>query len=463
MLLPNPLKTPAFLQKIQWVADPIRYLENAAQQYPDIFTARIVGFGDTVVFVNHPQGIQEIFNNDRKKFAALGKGNKILQPIIGDYSVVMQDGNQHKRRRQLLMPPFHGERMRAYGSLICDITKKVLSQLPLEQPFLAQNVMQDISLQVILQAVFGLYEGERCQQLKHLLPKLFLNVFQSPLNATFLFFTSLQQDLGPWSPWGKFVRLRQQIDELLYAEIAERRQKPNQESIDILSLLMSAQDEAGNPMTDRELRDELMTMMAAGYETTGTAMAWALYWIHHQPEVREQLLEKLDELGDSPDPMSIVQMPYLTAVCNETLRITPLLMVTLPRFVQEPVELLGYSLKPNTIVVGSIYLTHHREDLYPQSKQFKPERFLERQYTPYEFLPFSGGARRCIGEALAMYEMKLAVATILSSYQLSLVDRRPEKLQRRGIAVAPANGVKMVIKGRRVRSKPLATATTPTF
>lgn len=344
--------------------------------------------------------------------------------------------------------------MQAYGQIICNLTEKAFSQIPQNVPFLARTAVQDISLQVMLQTVFGLSEGERYQKLKRLL-LLLTDMFRSPLTSSFLFFPFLQKDLGSWSPWGRFVRQRQQIDELLYAEIAERREKPEPDRIDILSLLMSARDEEGKPMTDQELRDELMTLLVAGYETTATAIAWGLYWIHHSPQVREKLLQELDTLGESPDPMSIVRLPYLTAVCNETLRIYPVAMLTFPRVVQERVELLGHQLDPGTVVVGCIYLTHQREDLYPQPKQFKPERFLERQFSPYEFMPFGGGVRRCVGDALAQFEMKLALANILSRYQLALVDSQPEHPHRRGVTLAPAGGVKMVITGRRVRQESL--------
>ncbi|MEH2420199.1 MAG: cytochrome P450 [Nostoc sp.] len=454
MQLPNPLKTSSFLQKLQWVIDPVSYMENAAQQYPDIFTAKIIGFGDTVVFVNHPQAIQEILTNDRKKFAAVGAFNRIIEPFIGNYSVLTLEGDRHKRQRQLVMPSFHGERMQAYGQQICDLTEQVFNQLPLNKPFLARNLTQEISLQVILQTVFGLSKGERFQQLKHLLP-LLLDLFRSPLTSSLFFFSFLQQDLGAWSPWGKFLRDRQTIDQLLYAEIAERRQQPDPERIDILSLLISARDETGQLMTEQELRDQLMLLILAGYETTATAMAWGLYWIHQKPLVREKLLQELDTLGDSPDPMSIYRLPYLSAVCNETLRIHPVVIFCFPRVVQEPAKLLGHSLESGTVLLPNIYLIHQREDLYPQPKEFQPERFLKRQFSPYEFLPFGGGVRRCLGETLAIFEMKLVLAKVLSGYQLDLAGKRPERPQRRGFALAPANGVKMVITGRRAREKPL--------
>jgi unspecific monooxygenase len=452
MQLINPVKTPAFIQRFQWVADPVGYMETAVKEYPDIFTAKIIGFDGTLIFVNHPQALQEILTNDRKKFAAPGNVNELLQPLLGDYSIVMLEGDRHKKRRQLVMPSFHGERMRNYGELIRNITEKAFSKFPKNQPFLARTAMQEISLQVILEAVFGLHEGERCEQLKRGLAAM-LDLFRSPLTSSFLFFPWLQKDLGAWSPWGKFVRDRAAIDKIIYTEIAERHSSPDPNRVDILSLLMSARDEQGNPMTDQELRDELMTMLLAGYETTATAMAWALYWIHYKPEVRNKILQELDTLGDSPDPMSIFRLPYLTAVCNETLRIYPVFMLTFPRVVRESVELLGHKLEPGTNIVGCMYLIHQREDLYPQPKEFKPERFLERQFSPYEFIPFGAGARRCIGDALASFEMKLVLATILSRYQLALADNQPEIPQRRGVTLAPSRGVKMVITGQRVRKE----------
>ncbi len=449
---PESPKYPTFLQKLRWIVNPVGYMESAAKEFPDLFEARTIGFGDNLVYVSHPQAIQKILTNDRKTFTAPGNQNKILEPMLGELSLIMMEGDRHKRKRKLLMPPFHGERMQAYGELICKLTERVIKQLPASKPFSARTAMQEISLQVILEAVFGLYEGERCQKLKELMGKM-MDVFRSPLTSAFLFFPFLQKDLGTWSPWGYFLHQRKQIDELLYQEIAERREQGISDRNDILSLLMSARDEEGNSMTDRELRDELITLLLAGNDTTATAMAWSLYWVHHLPEVKKKLLEELDSLGNNRDPMEIARLPYLTAVCNETLRIYPVGMLTFPRVVQEPVELIGYELEPGQAVVGCIYLTHQREELYPEPKKFKPERFLERQFSPYEFIPFGAGARRCVGDALAKFEMKLVLAHILSNYELKLASKTPEKPQRRGVTLAPASGVKMVITGKRTRQE----------
>ena len=205
-------------------------------------------------------------------------------------------------------------------------------------------------------------------------------------------------------------------------------------------------------MTDDELYDELLTLLIAGHETTATAMTWMMYWVHYQPEVRNKLLEELDPLGDYPDPMTVSRLPYLSAVCSETLRIYPVVFLNFLHVVRDPVELMGYQLEPGTKVVANIYLTHHRQDLYPEPDRFKPERFLARQFSPYEYLPFGGGSRRCIGAALAQLKMKLVLATILSRYQVALSDSRPVRPQNRlGIVLGLQGGVKMVIKGERRR------------
>lgn len=304
--------------------------------------------------------------------------------------------------------------------------------------------MQEISLRVILRAVFGINEGERLEQIRQLLSSM-LDSFNSPLSSSLLFIQFLQQDLGAWSPWGRFLRQRQQIDELLYAEIRERREQPERSGNDILSLMMLARDEDGQPMTDIELRDELMTLLFGGHETTASSLAWAFYWIHHLPEVRDKLLQELESLARDADPSEIARLPYLSAVCSETLRIYPTVFFALPRIVKSPIEVMGYQFEPGIMLSACIYLTHHREELYPEPKCFKPERFLERQFSPYEYLPFGGGNRRCIGYAFALFEMKLVLATVLSLFQFALADNSPVKPVRRGITTTPSGRVPMIL------------------
>ena len=448
-IIPSASSASSLVQTIQWLRDPIGYMERAAERYGDLFIGTISLNMDKLVFVHHPQAVQQLLTHEGQEFSAPGGINQTSSMLFGETSVLMLQGTRHKKRRQLLMPPFHGARMKAYGELIIQLTHQVFAAIPQNSNFLARSQMQNISLQVIIEAVLGFYEGERSQQLKQLLTS-WLDIFRSPLNTSVLFFRFWQWDLGPWSPWGKFIRLRQQIDELLFAEIRERRAHPDSQRTDILSLLMSATDEDGNYLSDGELRDELLTLLFAGHETTATAMAWALYWTHYLPAVRQKLVQELSHLDSPANPVEIAKLPYLTAVCQESLRIYPVAMLTLPRKVEQSVELRGYHLEPGTLLAGCIYLLHQREELYPDHQQFKPERFLEKQFSPAEFIPFGGGSRRCLGAALAQFELKLVVATILSHYELTLANSAPEKPTRRGLTLAPLTGVKMLLKGRRI-------------
>jgi cytochrome P450 len=358
------------------------------------------------------------------------------------------------------MPAFHGDRIKVYGALIQKITDRVMAQIAVGHSFLGRDAMQSISLAVILEAVFGFSEGDRHDQLAEKI-KALTEFFRSPLQSMFLFFPKLQKDWGRWSPWGSFLRNRNEIDQLIFAEIADRRADLNSDRTDILSLLLAARDEQGQALSDQELRDELLTLLFAGHETTATAMAWGLYWFNRHPETLARLRSEIASLGNDPEAMDIFRLPYLTAFCQETLRIYPVAMLTFPRVAAEPVNLLGYTLAPETIVMGCIYLVHQREDLYPNPQEFRPDRFLERQFSPYEFIPFGGGSRRCIGEALALFELKLVIAKIAMEYDLQLADSEPEKPRRRGVTLSPAKGVRLILKGHkrsnRFPSSPVAT------
>lgn len=440
--LPNGSPAPRWLQKIQYARNSFAYMDAATQRYGDIFNAPVIGDREVVLFISNPQALQRIFANDTKQFIA--PPNQHVQPLVGDYSIFTMAGSRHRRERKLLMPPFHGERMQTYGHLIVELVDKSMSSLPISTLFSARNLAQEISIDVMLKVVFGVNQEDRFNHLKSLMVT-FTDSLQSPVIGGLIFFPSLQKDWGARSPWGYLRALQRQIGELVYAEIRDRRGQSQALGSDILSLLIAARDETGQPMTDAELHDELITLLLAGQDTTASAIAWALYAIHRHPQVSEKLLKELNQLV-SPEPTAIVQLSYLTAVCNEALRLFPVAILTNPREVKEPVELMGYQLEPGMRLYGCIYLTHQRPDIYPEPKLFKPERFLERQFSPYEFFPFGGGARRCIGEALAQFQMKLVLATMLSHYRLALADRVPEYPQRRGVSFAPARGVQMVLK-----------------
>jgi unspecific monooxygenase len=439
--LPNPVPRPAWWQMLRWISDPLGFQDYWSAKYKDWFTINLTGLGKMVI-ISNSQAIQEIFAQDAKCFD-VGRANNIGKPIFGKNSLLLMDGDRHKRERKLLMPPFHGERLQHYAQQICQITETITSKWQKYQNFKARNVMQEITQEVIIQVVFGLREGERYQAIKPLLSDM-LNMTDAPISSSMLFFRFLQTDWS-WSPWGQMQKLRKKIYELLQTEIDQRRKSAENQGKDILSLMMAARDENGNPMTDEELKDELMTLLFAGHETTATILAWAFYQIHKNPEVLRKLTTEIAKLGANPDPMVLAKLPYLNAVCQETLRMYPVIPILLPRIAKQPIKIMDYTYDTESVLAPSIYLVHYREDLYPQPQEFKPERFLERQYSPSEYLPFGGGNRRCLGYALAELEMRLVLATILANYKLQLADNKLIKSQRRGFALAPKGGVSMLM------------------
>jgi cytochrome P450 family 110 len=353
------------------------------------------------------------------------------------------DGERHSKQRQLLTPPFHGDRMRSYGEAIREITLSVMNSWQVNKPINIRSQMQTVSLQVILRVVFGLNKGSLLEELQQRL-SLLLDFVGSPLMSSSLFFGFLQKDFGAFSPWGWMKQQIQKIDELIYALIAQRKAESLENHQDILSLMMSARYDDGSPMSDVELRDELMTLLVAGHETTASALTWAFYWLDMRPETREKLLSELNTLNDATDTIEVSKLAYLTAVCQETLRIYPIVLSGVFRKLTKPLEVMGYNLPEGTLIVPGIYIAHHREETYPEPNKFKPERFLHRQYSAYEYMPFGGGSRRCIGSAFAMHEMKIVLATVLSKYNLSLLNRRPVQPTRRGLTVAAPHGMKMI-------------------
>ncbi len=445
------------LRILRLILQPTGYMEDNARRYGPMFQ---IGGEDSppLVYVGDPEVVREIFLLDASQ-ATSGKQNRVLKTMVGDRSILLLDGNAHQQQRKLLMPPFHGDRLRTYGQLICDITEQVSAHWQAEQTITIRPPLQKLTLSVILQAIFGSREGTQLLELQRLMGTL-LDTFAYPISASFLFFPGLQKDWGTWSPWGKFLRLREQVRQLLYAEIHARRQYlENAEGLedsnanpaakaDILTLLLQVRDENGEGMSDIELHDELVTLLLAGHETTTSALAWMLYWIHYIPEVEQKLRAELAGLNVHSDPMAIAQLPYLTAVCQEALRIYPITPTTFVRELHESMTLAGYTFEARTALMPATYIIHQRPDLYPNPKQFRPERFLERQYAPYEYLPFGGGHRRCIGSALAMMELKLSVAVLLQKFELALPNSRPILPARRGLTLAPPAYLKLKVKAK---------------
>ena len=425
---------------------PLDFIEQRTRQYGDFYQVTFKSAPPTLMTSN-PQAIEEIITASRDCLE-VGKGNQILKFLVGDNSLLLLDGKVHKNRRRLLMPPFHGESLQQCSQQIIEITEKVTNSWQPNQSFRVRGVMQEITMRVILTVVFGIDSGERYERLRQMLTEL-LDIFNTPLSSSFIFFSWLQKDWGKYSPWGRFLRLKAEIRTLIYAEIKDKRASLNSEEStdkDILSLLLLAKDEKGEGMTDEELHDELITLLFAGHETTASALTWLFYWIHYLPEVKEKLLVELNSISDRSDFKAIDSLPYLNAVILETLRIYPIALGTFVRILTKPMSIMDCDFQADTALMISIYSLHHREDLYPNAKQFNPDRFLNKTYSNYEYIPFGGGNRRCIGSALALLEMKLVIATILAKFQFSLMNNRPLSPARRGLTLSPPSSFKMRVR-----------------
>jgi cytochrome P450 len=425
----------ALLQTIAFARDPFRALRRYASRYGDPFTLRL--FTGPIVVTGAPEGIREIFTAPAQIFAS--NSAPFLTPLAGERSVLLMDGAAHKRERAILMPLFHGTRLRAYGRLIQDIALRHAGAWQPGQSIAMHTVTQAISLQVIVEAVFGAQEQERVRLFTRVIPAYF-QAFTAPL----VYFPPLRRDLGGIGPWHRFNRIAARFDRLLLEEIAARRQEGERQ--DLLSLLLAARREDGSAMADTEVRDELKTLLLAGHETTALALAWAFYWLHRQPGTLHRLLAELRALGRPPDPDDLVRLPYLGAVCEEALRLYPVVAI-ITRRLKQPWTLRGAALPAGVAVGAAVALTHLDPALYPDPQRFRPERFLERTYTPFEYLPFGGGARRCLGAAFAVYEMKIVLGSLLAQHRFGLAEDKPLKPRPRTFTIGPKGGVRMIYHG----------------
>ncbi|WP_072621105.1 cytochrome P450 [Spirulina major] len=431
---------PGLWQTLELVRDPIAFFDRYQRQYGHTFTTRVLGpKSPPVVFTGDPEFVQGVFTAPIDTFA-LGKVTHVFRPLTGDRSLIMLDGAEHLRQRKLLMPPLHGDRMKTYGDLIVAITRQVLAQIPTGQTLDLRSSLADITLQIILRVVFGVEPGPRYDALTQRISAL-LDAISDPFYSSLFFFPVLQQDLGAWSPWGRFLRQREGIDRLVYAEIRDRRasQEDNPDRADILSLLLTAQDEAGQGMSDRELHDQLMTLLLLGHETTASALAWAILWSYEDRDRRTRLQ---NEVTDAP-PDRLAALPDLNAVCHEALRIYPIALIAQPRIVKEPYALGDYICDRGTVLIPCVYLAHRVPATYPNPTQFNSDRFRTGKFSPAEFFPFGGGHRGCIGMAFSLFEMKLILGTILQQSDLHLIPPDQIRPQRRGITFVPAGGVTM--------------------
>ena len=427
---------PGLRQLFRYARAPYEYFQSNADSFGDPFTIHTLG--GKVVMTGDPALVRQIFTADPDLFDVFLVDT--LEAMLGPGSMFLLSGEKHRRARKLLAPPFHGARMRAYGDLIGEVTRERAAEWAPGSPLVMQQVTQSISLEVIIRAVFGVTEPLRQAQFRRAVTD---RVHAS--HPAIVFMKLLRREFGGFGPWARFRRATEQLDRLLYREICERRAS-GQSGSDILSSMLQARYDDGSVMSDAEIRDELITLLIAGHETTASGLAWALYWLLRHPEVEGRLVDELAAAPADAD-LGAGALPYLQAVCQETLRLHPIVPDVVRRL-KQPWKLGSYELPAGVGVGVALNLVHERADLYPDPQRFDPERFLKRNYTPFEYLPFGGGARRCIGAAFAMYEMRVALATLLRERRFRLNDPavRPA---RRNFTLGPSTGVAVIYEGRR--------------
>ena len=430
--LPPGPSAPRPLQTARWIARPAAFMEDAARRYGDMFTLRIANEG-TWVFISHPDAVKQVFTGDPRLLHA-GEANIVLLPVLGSHSVLLLDDDAHMAQRKLMLPSFHGERMRGYEQTMADVAVREIERWPAGEQLSAWPTMQSITLEVIMRTVFGVRETERLERLGDALRNS-LTIASQPVRMAMLAVLGPRRiaDLG-------LVRAKlAPTDELIYEEIRSRRNAPDlAERDDVLSLLLQARHDDGSEMTDKELRDELMTLLVAGHETSATALAWALDALTHHPHALERLRDEIDAGED----------PFLEAVVKETLRLRPVIALVLRRLT-EPMEIGGRMLPAGVTLAPCIYLLHRRVDVYDEPRAFRPERFLDKAPGTYTWIPFGGGVRRCLGASFAQFEMKIVLRELVSRLDIRAARPDPERRVRRAIVFAPERGGEVVVDRRR--------------
>jgi cytochrome P450 len=448
MLPPGPSISQTLLT-LRWLRRPIQVLEEYSARYGDAFTLSMVRDSPFVVFTS-PAAVKDIFTGDPDTLHA-GEANILLKSVLGENSLLLLDGDRHLRERRLMLPPFHGERMRSYGALMRDATERAMARWPVGKPFPIHHETQAITLEVILRAVFGLEEESRLERMRRALVKW--TTLGTSRAGTAILLTvppqhaprlrqiahaewkigGLRVPVGRLAPWSPLTRAQDHVGELLREEIVERRRTGTAGREDILSMLLESRDEHGNPMTDDQLHDEMLTLLVAGHETTATGLAWTVHELLQHPDWMAKVKVELAAGNDA----------LLDAAIKETLRLRPVVPLV-GRKLTRPEKIGGTELPKGAVALASIYLAHRRAETWPDPLRFDPTRFLDKKIDPYVYFPFGGGTRRCLGMAFANYEMKVVLATILSKVTLKEAPGSKVKLVRRGITLAPSGGMPVV-------------------
>jgi cytochrome P450 len=420
--MPRALQTAIWSRQAQW------FLEQGRARFGPMFSIKIAYEGDWVVLAD-PELVKKVFTGDPKVFHA-GEGNQILRPILGDNSVLVLDEKPHMSQRKLLLPPFHGERMQAYGEKMTEIAAREIDSWPTGVPYKLRPRMQAITLEIIIETVFGVHDGARMEPLRAAL-RDFLDLTTNPM----LLLPVLLVGPNRVKSIPAFRRRVQRVDELIAREIGERRVAEDlAERDDVLSLMLQARHEDGSPMSDTEIRDELLTLLVAGHETTATALSWAMERLTRHPEKLDRL--RAEVLDDEDE--------YLTATIQETLRLRPVISIVVRRLT-EAVDIGGYELPAGAGVTPCIHLIHRDPGIYPDPDRFLPERFIDNPPGTYTWIPFGGGVRRCLGAAFAQFEMAVVLRELVRRHQIEPANPASERNYRRAITETPRHDAEVVL------------------
>jgi cytochrome P450 len=429
---------------IRWVRAPFSLLEDCQARLGDAFTLRMPGIPTPIVLVSDPLAVKDVFALGQDE-AHAGKANIVLKPFLGEHSLLLLDGAEHLRQRKMMLPAFHGERMHAYGRAMLDAAHASIDSWPVGKRFSVHRPMQGITLQIILRTVFGVEDSAQFVELADVLTRA-LDIAAWPA----LMFPIVQRDLGRFSPWGRFKRYADRASEILRGEIRSARTQGAKGRTDVLAMMLEARDESGSPLSEDEVHDELVTLLIAGHETTATALAWALRWVVPNATLVRRLQDEIASADG--DPVRVAKLELLDATVKEALRLQPVIPIV-GRLLQEPTTIGRFDLPIGIVVAPAIHLVHRRPDLYPEPARFNPDRFLAWKPAAWEWIPFGGGLRRCIGAAFALYEMKMVLAAVLSRVDLRLAGPRV-RVVRRGITMTPSDGLPVIAGAKRAREAP---------
>lgn len=448
-MLPPGSRLPAPLQTLLWILDPAGSIERAFRHHGDVFAVNSAVFGEEIFFVT-PELAREVFTADPDLLRA-GEANAPLGLVLGPRSVLVLDGEAHLETRRLMLPAFHGERIRRYTETMRDIAAREVDAWRPGDRIALQEVMQRITLDVILRTVLGLDDGPGQARLRAQITRV-LELVQSPIGALFMH-PGLQRDLGPLTPWRAIQRAIAEMDRLLLAHVAERRARPAAErGDDVLAMLLEARGEDGRGLSDAELRDQLVTLLVAGHETSATTLSWAFEEVLRCAGEQERLGAEIDAVVGA-GPLAAEHLPRLErvdAVIKEAMRLHPVVPVV-GRKLARPATIGGFTLPAGKTVIVPMHLIHRRPDLYPDPERFDPARFVGKKVDAYEWLPFGGGGRRCLGMAFAMHEMKIIVAEVAGRVRLGLAGRGPARTVLRSFMHAPLGKTRVIVEARRAR------------